>query len=261
MSPPCDVVVDRNFVQELKAAQDALSSQAAPKSKFSFRRSATASRSATPAPSAAAPPLPSSMASSSASTSSPIPPTPLTVTSQSDLYLSLGDLPANSSSSAAEALALTSLYQCFVNLALTPEGSTLSYRFSALYLSDIADSVVVLPVISGGSVMFRMHDSTNSLVLLAAGSSPVIERCQGIVFGSYPCSLPNPSSASTATFAIQDFDDPFATPERPSPNWRRAREAEEAEVEAFLRPQQDGWEAARDAALRVADTLSAVAKQ
>ncbi|BGP67736.1 hypothetical protein NBRC10513v2_001057 [Rhodotorula toruloides] len=265
----------RRCERELKAAQDALSSQAAPKSKFSFKRSAPASRSATPAPPAATPPLPS-IATSSTSTSSPIPPTPLTITSRSDSYLSSADLPANPPSSAAEALALTSLSRCFVYLISTTDGSTLSDRFSALYLSDIKDSVVVLPVISGGSVMvqncrrctlvlgghqFRMHDSRNCLVLLAAGSSPIIERCKGLVFGSYPRSLQSPSSASTATFAIQDFDDPFAMPDRPSPNWRRATEAEETKVEPFLRPEQERWEEARDSALRVVDELNTVAKK
>ncbi|BGO88937.1 hypothetical protein NBRC10512_005691 [Rhodotorula toruloides] len=265
----------RRCERELKAAQDALSSQAAPKSKFSFKRSVAAPRSAIPAPPAATPPPPASSIAT-ASKSSSIPPTPLTITSRSDSYLSSADLPASPASSAAEALALTSLSRCYVNLTSTPASSILSDRFSALYLSDIVDSVVVLPLISGGSVMvqncqrcvlvlgghqFRVHDSTNCLVLLAAGSSPIIERCKGLVFGSHPRSLPNPSSASTASFAVQDFDDPFATPQRPSPNWRRAKSAEEAEIEPFLRSEQDGWEQARAGALRVVDGLVDGAKQ
>ncbi|BGP22237.1 tubulin folding cofactor C [Rhodotorula toruloides] len=267
----------RRCERELKAAQETLSAQAAPKSKFSFKRSTPSSRSVISAPPVTAPaPSSTSPTSSAAPEPSSIPPTPLIITSRSDSYLSSTDLPARPASSAAEALALTSLLRCFVHLASTANGATLADRFSTLYLSDIADSVVVLPVINGGSVMvqncrrcvlalgghqFRMHDSTECLVLLAASSTPIIERCKGLVLGTYSRSLRSPSPVHSSIFAVQDFDDPFATPERPSPNWRQASEAEEMRIEPFLRAGQAGWKQTRDGALRVVDGLSEVAKQ
>ncbi|GAA5885032.1 hypothetical protein JCM6882_007201 [Rhodosporidiobolus microsporus] len=247
--------------RELKALQDsiaALKSQAAPKSKFSFKRAAPAASSSSSSASPTSAPLPPPAASVSSlpspatpSASSPIPPTALTLSSLSSSYLSHSDLPSpsfsssavppQSSSSASQALALSSLTRCFVDLLPSSASSaseTDSGRpsFSALYLSKLEDCVVLLPVTSGsiliqevhrcllvlGGHQFRMHDSTDCRVFLQAGSTPIIERCRGLVFGGYPSESLSPAPASLPPKTVQDFDDPFATPERPSPNWRFA---------------------------------------
>lgn len=294
-------------------AQDALSAQAAPKSKFSFKRSATALRTATPAPPVPAPaPPPSSNSSPSVSTTSAVPPTPLTIASRSDSYLSIADLPACSPSS-AEALALTSLSRCYVNLAADSHSSTTSDRFSALYLSDIVDSVVVLPVIGGGSAMLqncrrcvlvlgghqvrplpaptcdgraelrvqtvsharldglpcplggRQHPHHRAMqrtcLRLLSSLVPGVYRLRNsnavpLIFRYSQHSSSSAPSAAADDFAVQDFDDPFATPERPSSNWRRATQAEGTAVEPFFRSERKRWEQARDDALRIVDGLN-----
>lgn len=58
---------------------------------------------------------------------------------------------------------------------------------------------------------------------------------------------------------MQDFDDPFATPERPSPNWRALSTAEQAALSGALAPLDvvgetgNAWEAVRDRAVQLLD--------
>lgn len=35
-------------------------------------------------------------------------------------------------------------------------------------------------------LQFRMHDSTNCRIFLQITSTPIIERCRGLLFGPYP---------------------------------------------------------------------------
>ncbi|GAA5973272.1 hypothetical protein JCM11641_003044 [Rhodosporidiobolus odoratus] len=246
----------RRCERELKALQDSLKSQAAPKSKFSFKRSA-ASCSATPKPTSAPPPSVVSIAAPSkhsepqsipptgpAPSPPAVPPNSLTLSSHSSTYLSYANVPLTTSaalpsSSAGSALVLSSLRACLVDLLppVTPSETDKADEqrtFSASYLTDMQDSVILLPVISGsilihgckrcvlvlGGHQFRMHDSSDCTILLRAGSTPIIERCQQLVFGAYPTlfSLSAPPPVEPPAF-VQDFDDPFATPERPSSNW------------------------------------------
>ncbi|BGP45472.1 hypothetical protein JCM10450v2_001291 [Rhodotorula kratochvilovae] len=215
--------------RELKALQDTLAaskSASAPKAKFSFKRSA-----------------PASSTSSTASSRTATPPS-------------------------REALALTALTSCLVDLRdLTAPGP------GALYLSKLRACVVLLPreggsallsecegcVIALGAHQFRMHDSTGCAVLLRAGSTPVIERCRRVRFGAYPAVALSPgdeqAEKDTKPVHVQDFDDPFASPERPSANWRLLSSEEQEAVTRALAgvPSEggEGWEWARDEVLRV----------
>ncbi|BGP19023.1 hypothetical protein JCM10213_009267 [Rhodosporidiobolus nylandii] len=270
--------------RELKALQDslaALKTAAAPRAKFSFKRSAPSSTKPKPEPARPRPaPLTSSTPPPRPAVSSPatsaIPPNSLTLSSRSSSYLSCADLPPTSSDSSGEgALALTSLTGCFVDLvpssvSVVPTDATKPF-FSALYLSQLEDCVVLLPVTSHGSILiqscvrcllvlgghqFRMHDSTECKIFLAAGSTPIIERCRGLVFGRYP-SLLSPEATHKLPAAVQDFDDPFATPERPSSNWRLASAEEEEQVWGVGDGQwkdaagrKEGWQELLEASVR-----------
>ncbi|GAA6012648.1 hypothetical protein JCM10207_009068 [Rhodosporidiobolus poonsookiae] len=248
--------------KELKALQDSISSTAAaaaPKSKFSFKRSAPAA----PKPAPSSQPTPAALPRPAFAPASPLPtaansasqlnlpPNSLTLSSRENVYLSTRELPSappSPSSSAAPALALASLSRCVVDL-LPSSSQAAPPACSAVYLSYLADCVVLLPPSCGSALVqncqrcvivlgchqFRMHESSECNVFLQAGSTPIIERCKGLVFSGYPTVF-SLSTSSTPPAQVQDFDDPFATPERPSTNWRFATAEEAAVWEA-----QPGW--------------------
>lgn len=139
--------------QDLKGLSDTLSAAkatAAPKAKFSFKKKA----SSTAAPTARTPLLdPQPSPAAAASTERLPPPTPanaLNLSDYSDRYLSLGDLPNSSSNS--EALVVSALRGCFVDL--TSDGTVAgeTQRISTIYLYSLKNCIVVLePVL--GSIM------------------------------------------------------------------------------------------------------------
>ncbi|KPV76871.1 uncharacterized protein RHOBADRAFT_51856 [Rhodotorula graminis WP1] len=285
--PPYEL---RRCERDLKVVQDAIATSkaaAAPKSKFSFKRAAPApgaptsstSRPAVARPLARPAPMPRP-------TTSPVPSTALTLASRTDAHLTSASLSRTDPSSPASpssggALALTALTRCLVDLRDVDP-------FSALYLTDLRECVVLLPDgggarggRGGGSALvqgcegcvvalavhqFRMHDSTRCAVLLEAGSNPVIERCKGLRFGPYPHEQQQPPSSTAhdtpvprpiPPLQVQDFDDPFATPDRPSPNWRALSPAEhDAFSDALVRREERGtaWHEARDRAVRLCET-------
>ncbi|GAA6035005.1 hypothetical protein JCM8097_002139 [Rhodosporidiobolus ruineniae] len=236
--------------REIKALQDALSSsKAAPKAKFSFKRSAAAKSAAASSASAPKPlssaPVPSAPAlpapSVDASSAPVVPAGALTLSGHTDAYLSAADLPSSpsSSSSSAPAIALSSLTHCFVDLLPTSSSPASSTSFGAVYLSDLKECVVLLPPSSSGSILvqscsncvlvlsghqFRMHDSTACRIFLRAGSTPIIERCRALVFGGYPQAFLPESDFAAPPKTVQDFDDPFADPSagQAPKNWRPA---------------------------------------
>ncbi|GAA5955443.1 hypothetical protein JCM3765_006780 [Sporobolomyces pararoseus] len=182
-----------------------------------------------------------------------IPSTSLTLSSRTNEYLSFDSLPSTDCSH-QEALLLQDLSNCFVEL-IPPSNQSFSSAddaskasFPAVYLSGLKACTVLLPTIQGsvmvheceecelvlGGHQFRMHDSKRCRIYLDTSSTPIIERCRDLVFDGYP-TLFNSSSQSLATEAkpptsfVQDFDDPFATIQKPSPNWRFANEDDRAE--------------------------------
>ncbi|GAA5954529.1 hypothetical protein JCM8115_004615 [Rhodotorula mucilaginosa] len=295
--------------RELEAVQKGLNesaAKAAPKPKFAFKRRAAhplpASDNASPPP----PPPPSSTQPAAADASGGgggAPADALTLANQSRAHLSRADLPNRRTSltdsktprdnSDSQCLALTALSECVVDLlepttategedgdgsgtrsALTTTTSSSSY--SAIYISGLRDSLVLLPenarqgsvlvqncsrcVFVLGGHQIRIHDSEDCSFFLAAGSQPIIERCRELVFGPYPSSLLLESNSLTNRFdAVQDFDDPFATSSRPSQNWRLATEADRASLDEALaryfstgtaRGGADGGQAVREGLLQ-----------
>lgn len=89
-------------------------------------------------------------------------------------------------------------------------------------LSDLTRCVVVL-----GAQQFRLHNTTNTVVLLHVPSLPVIEGCKGVMVGAYPFE----SGVKSRHAEIQDFDWVRAGP---SPNWRLLSAQEEDDVNAVL---------------------------
>ena len=94
------------------------------------------------------------------------PPTPfnaLTLTGYSDRYLSGSDLPSSGSNS--EALVVSALQGCFVDLTSDGAGAAGEPQISTFYLYSLKDSIVVLlPVL--GSIM--VHDCEGCTFLLGA---------------------------------------------------------------------------------------------
>ncbi|GAA5917943.1 hypothetical protein JCM8208_002805 [Rhodotorula glutinis] len=284
--PPYEL---RRCERELKVVQDAVATSkaaAAPKSKFSFKRAAPAP--GAPTSSTSRPPVARPLApppSTPRSTTSPVPPTAMTLASHTDAHLTSTSLPRTDPSFTSRpsggALALTALTRCLVDLRDVEP-------FSALYLTDLRDCVVLLPNGEGargdgrglGSALvqgcegcvialavhqFRMHDSTQCAVLLDAGSNPVIERCESLRFGPYPREQQPPPSSTAADspaprqappLQVQDFDDPFATADRPSPNWRALLPAEHSAFSDSLArraEQASSWEEVRGRAVRLCE--------
>ncbi|GAA5901955.1 GTPase-activating protein CIN2 [Sporobolomyces salmoneus] len=229
-----------------------------PKSKFSFKRS-------TPAPSASATPDPSSGPSTSLAVNSSqidpispsLPSTPFKLSSRSNEYLCFDSLPSTNGVQ-SETLLLQDLSSCFVDLlppstgAFPATGQDSKSTFPTMYLSGLKDCTVLLPKIEGsimvhncqgcelvlGGHQFRMHNAKDCRMYLDTQSTPIIEGCEKLVFASYPKLFSRTSEAAqsnsqakpTPSF-VQDFDFPFATSEKPSPNWRFATEDEEDRAE------------------------------
>ncbi|GAA5990669.1 hypothetical protein JCM10908_003181 [Rhodotorula pacifica] len=256
--------------QELEAVQRKLcdsAAKAAPKPRFVFKKreppSASTSKPSAPSPmapaatSASHPPTPSAPPARAAA-----PEDALALTNRTRAYFTRADLPfpstfssANTGSapSSSQCLALSSLTSCVVDLLDTRSNAGASgSSYSAFYLSDLEDSVILLQanerrgsvlvqncrgcVFILGGHQIRIHDSTKCRFFLAAGSQPIIERCRDLIFAPYPVSLQPTLSEpdQPSRLDVQDFDDPFATAERPSPNWRRATEAEQASTKDVL---------------------------
>ncbi|ORY80668.1 tubulin binding cofactor C-domain-containing protein [Leucosporidium creatinivorum] len=189
---------------------------------------------------------------------SPTPPstpsTSLALTDRRDELLTLADLPTSSSSSRPdgkpEALLLSALEGCFVDLTSLMallgavalgdgdqgrSGAGGGSSFSALYLYNLKRCVVLVEPIEGsvmlhgcedcvivlGCHQFRMHDSTSCKIFLHINSTPIIERCRGLLFGPYPSIFaPFTLSAASSFAEVQDFDHPFASAANRSPNFR-----------------------------------------
>ncbi|GAA5984802.1 hypothetical protein JCM5350_004243 [Sporobolomyces pararoseus] len=227
-------------------------SKSTSKSKFSFKRP-TRVASDNGADAQGPPKAPISSGSRFDPTPVSIPSTSLTISSRTNEYLSFDSLPSTRGSH-QEALLLQDLTSSLVDL-LPPSHQLLSSAddaskatFPAVYLSGLKGCTVLLPKIQGsvmvhgcegcqlvlGGHQFRMHDSKSCRVYLDTASTPIIERCRDLVFDGYP-NLFNSSSQSAATDAkrhasfVQDFDDPFATIQKPSPNWRFAKEDDRAD--------------------------------
>ncbi|KIJ47494.1 hypothetical protein M422DRAFT_28815 [Sphaerobolus stellatus SS14] len=238
--------------QQLKGLEEALSQQRAPKSKFSFKRK--------PPTPATAPGPASRMETKSHNaepavnlTTSAAPTSTLTLSSKSQRYLTLASLLSPASSSDPSALrgpelppmsdvTLRDLHECIVNFfpSILPEESGIKLSITALYAQNLSRVALLIPPIEGsvllygindsviivGCHQFRIHDTTNTIVLSHVHSNPIIERSHNVRFGPYPKSLRNGMPEEFFERAskhqlVQDFDWIKATP---SPNWTSLEE-------------------------------------
>ncbi|KAL8293561.1 hypothetical protein RQP46_000262 [Phenoliferia psychrophenolica] len=153
----------RRCEAELKVLTDSLaaaSSKANPKAKFSFKKRAPVDP--TPAPLAAA--SSSSAASAPAarpptsprSKAPPIPSSAMKLTSPPSRYLTTADLPPAAADS--NALVVSDLDACFVDLLAGAGGSDELGKVSALYLYDLKRTVVLIPPIEGSVMLHGCED-------------------------------------------------------------------------------------------------------
>ncbi len=179
-----------------------------PKSRFAFKRPAPPSsraQSASPAP-CASPAVPPP---------SQTPATTYTLASQAGRTLT----PADYGAAGSYTLTLAELADCVVDLRASP-------GLTSLHARGLTRCVVLAPVMAGsamlsdlhgcvvalGAQQFRLHDSSNSALLLHTQSLPVVERCRGVRFGGYPF----PAEGESRHEQVQDFD--WVRP-GPSPHW------------------------------------------
>ncbi|BEI82359.1 hypothetical protein CcaverHIS002_0302270 [Cutaneotrichosporon cavernicola] len=196
-------------VRELEARLASLRAEK-PKSRFAFKRpaskptSGTASRAQSASP---APPLSKS--------STPAPPaTTYTLSAQRGRIL-VPDYPDE----ASYTLTLADLDDCIIDLRSSP-------ALTSLHARGLRSCVVLAPVMAGsamlsdlqrcivavGAQQFRLHDTTDCVLLLHVASLPVVERCKGVRFGPYPFQAGGESRHEQ----VQDFD--WVRP-GPSPHW------------------------------------------
>ncbi|KAI9513420.1 tubulin binding cofactor C-domain-containing protein [Russula earlei] len=156
-----------------------------------------------------------------------------TISSRSHCRLSLQSIPTFGAGHPSSDLTISDLDHCIVDLCDTvetvPHQSQLS--FTALHVRDLKETILILPNVKGSVLLhnlqrctvFRMHNSIDVRVYLAAVSNPVIEKCSAIAFAEYPSfvSLRDPSinaglPPNGKHADVQDFSHIRPTP---SPNW------------------------------------------
>ncbi|KAM0752711.1 hypothetical protein T439DRAFT_181025 [Meredithblackwellia eburnea MCA 4105] len=263
----------RRCESELKILNEALSvasNKSNPKTKFSFKKKlpfapTEISRATSSTPGPISPP--SALLASNAAPSNSVPPVPSSARKLNCItssYLSMDQIPCTSSNSSA--LVIESLSKCFVDFVRSPAGQagkSNGWDVSALYLYDLKDSVLLLPSIEGSIMMhgcegclivcaghqIRMHNSKRCKVLAKVSSTPIIEGCSGLLFGSYPdfASISRVASSIDSQLVVQDFDHPFATASSPSPNWKLATVEEQRLSGDWLEHsrREANWEALR----------------
>ncbi|KAF8579077.1 hypothetical protein K439DRAFT_1638313 [Ramaria rubella] len=234
--------------QQIKVLEEFISRHRIPKSKFAFKRKPISIAQATTVEvlSKSSPLTRPAEIKTISSTSN------LTLSSRSSTQLTLSSLirPADIPSSEATTpaslprssdITLTDLRECLVNLFPPRTSANVvdkiepALTITALHAKQLQRVVLLIPPIEGsvlvhdvhnsivvvGCHQFRMHDSTNTTVLLHVLSNPIIERSQDIRFGSYPNPLRHTFSKSfqqrpSKHGMPQDFD--WIKPS-PSPNW------------------------------------------
>ncbi|KAH8829117.1 tubulin binding cofactor C-domain-containing protein [Flagelloscypha sp. PMI_526] len=175
----------RQKTLQVKQLEQTLANLQQPTTKFSFKRSA--SKPTVPIPQSAA---------------SPTSVSPSIQIQSNKLITSVGE-------------SLSSLSDCIVSLP----------SLSALYVSKIQQSILVLPDVKGSLILhdlnncillvhchqFRIHTSSNVTIYISCPSPPIIESCSSLRFISSP--FPDSIPFTTA----QDFS--HVRQDTPSPNW------------------------------------------
>ncbi|KAG9104685.1 hypothetical protein FRC06_000071 [Ceratobasidium sp. 370] len=236
---------DQRLCEQRVVALEELSSKARsaskPKSKFSFKSTATVRSTASPPTKVSSSAGQSISAVSTASTPHSGASEPSTKSSAAEIilaghthrYLTLQDAAGADSlndTTPAHSLVLTvkGLHNCFVNLAsATTKVNAIhvqDLKRTVLYAGDVQGSILLHDcyqcTIIVSSHQFRMHTSDSTHVYLKVPSNPVIEKCANIGFGPFPSMDSTLGSASepedVISYTVQDFD---WVADSQSPNW------------------------------------------
>ncbi|KAH9968142.1 tubulin binding cofactor C-domain-containing protein [Russula dissimulans] len=205
----------------LEQTLEEIRSVSLPKTKFTFKRKTNN------------PPHPAAQSSSSSSRSA-------IESGEGDgtpATLSLQSIPTLGTGPPTSDLTISDLDHCIVDLCGTAEAVPRQICFTALHVHDLKETILILPNVKGSVRLhnlhrctvivachqFRMHNSIDVRVYLAAVSNPVIEKCSAIAFAEYPSfvSQRNPSvngelPRNGKHADVQDFSHIRLTP---SPNW------------------------------------------
>jgi len=224
----------------LDKSLDELRSSTAGKTKFAFKRKVKTPSTETATPALVITPTITARTTYSASR---------TISNRSNCHLSRSCLSGISSSTDQIEVSITNISGSILNLLPSKDESTLSANIislSALHISDIQDSILILGHVDGsimlhnltncvvvaGCHQFRMHNSTAVDAYLDIASNPIIENCDHVRFGAYPrelkvAAVQQPlvtiNDHTNLPFLPQDFSHIRATP---SPNWRALEQDE-----------------------------------
>ncbi|KAG8742115.1 hypothetical protein FRC10_001985 [Ceratobasidium sp. 414] len=220
-----------------------------PKSKFSFKSTATVRPTASP-------PTKTSPSAGQSISAVSVPPTPhsgapepsthssaaeITLAGHTRRYLTFQDAAGAdllNSTTPAQSLVMTikGLNNCFVDLASTAARVNAIHvqglRRTVLYAGDMQGSILLHDcygcTIVVSSHQFRMHTSDSTHVYLKVASNPVIEKCTNIGFGPFPSTDSTPKGS--ISYTVQDFD---WMADSHSPNWH-AIERTDFQLPAFI---------------------------
>jgi hypothetical protein len=174
-------------------------------------------------------PLPSSSSDPSASS----PRESVEISDHEGIHIVLPTAAAHASTSGT----VSDLHGCVVDLSQPPTAA--AQPFAALYLKNIAASLIVAGHVAGAAHVtrvrdavlvvacrqFRMHDSVNCRVYLLCSGRPIIEDCSGIRFAP----LPDPYLCDADRAVVNrwgEVDDFKWLRNEQSPNWSRLSEEE-----------------------------------
>jgi hypothetical protein len=164
--------------------------------------------------------------------------TKVTITNHKDLHLKLPAVASHATSSGT----IGNLQRCVIDLS----APTASAPFSALYLKNIKDSLIICGQTAGAvhitdvsnSVLviscrqFRMHGSKKVDIYLHSASRPIIEDCEQVRFAPMPEMFTSPEILKT-TNHWNEIDDFKWLKVEASPNFSLLMESERIKEEVW----------------------------
>jgi hypothetical protein len=165
--------------------------------------------------------------------------TKIAISKHSNLHLVL----PSSASHATSSGTISSLQHCVMDLSRATSGAP----FSALYLKNIKDSLIVCGQVAGAihitnvknSVLviscrqFRMHGSKSVDVYLHSASRPIIEDCEDIRFAPLPDAFVTYETSSQAVNQWNQIDDFKWLKVEASPNFSLLAESQRVDDEVW----------------------------
>lgn len=228
--------------QRVASLEDSLSklrSTSKPKSKFSFKSSINARPAAPPTTTAST--VESSTAADLAKPAAATSTTKITLSNHISKLLTFGDAtglqPAGDTVTPEQSVVITlgGLTGCFVDLTRAAPLSVNALHVqglkrTVLYAGNVQGSVLLRDCVGCTIIVsahqFRMHTSSATNVYLGISSNPVVEKCSGIRFGTFPLQAGSGATlepyskpegdSDQLPYMVQDFDW-MGTGQ--SPNW------------------------------------------